>query len=162
MDIFDEDIIRFWKALSTNFVRYIMVGGYAVNLHGHQRFTADMDIWIDDTKENRALLRKAFMECEMGDYFTLETMQIVPGWTDFRLNNGFKLDLLISMKGLDGYSFNECLQLSTIATIEGVNIPFLHINQLVLNKKAVNRPKDQLDVIELEKIIQLRKEMGLD
>ena len=43
-----------------------------------------------------------------------------------------------------------------------LNIPFLHINQLVLNKKAVNRPKDQLDVTELEKIIQLRKEMGLD
>ena len=40
MDIFDEEIIRFWKALSANFVRCIMVGGYAVNLHGHQRFTA--------------------------------------------------------------------------------------------------------------------------
>ena len=50
------------------------------------------------------------MECEMGDYFMLENMQIVAGWTDFRLNNGFKFDLLISMKGLEGYSFNECLQ----------------------------------------------------
>ena len=68
------------------------------------------------------------MEYEMGDYLMLENMQIVAGWTDFRLNNGFKLDLLISMTGLEGYSFNECLQLSTVATLEGVNIPFLHIN----------------------------------
>lgn len=49
-----------------------------------------------------------------------------------------------------------------VAEIENVKVPFLHINLLILNKKAVNRPKDQLDVLELEKIIQLRKEMGLD
>ena len=39
--------------------------------------------------------------------------------------------------------------------IEGVNVPFLHINQLIDNKKAVNRPKDQSDVVELEKIRDL-------
>lgn len=49
-----------------------------------------------------------------------------------------------------------------IAEIENIQVPFLHINQLIANKKAVNRSKDQLDVIELEKIIKLRKEMGLD
>lgn len=37
-------------------------------------------------------------------------------------------------------------------------IPFLHINQLIENKKAVNRPKDQLDVIELEKIRKILNE----
>jgi hypothetical protein len=31
-------------------------------------------------------------------------------------------------------------------------VPFLHLNNLLANKKAVGRPKDQLDVIELEKI----------
>lgn len=92
----------------------------------------------------------------------LETMQIIPGWTDFRLNNGLKLDLLTNMKGLEGYSFDECLKLATIAEIEDVKIPFIHINQLIANKKAVNRLKDQLDVSQLEKIVQLRKEMGLD
>jgi hypothetical protein len=35
-------------------------------------------------------------------------------------------------------------------------------NQLIANKKTVNRPKDQLDVTQLEKIVELRKEMGLD
>ncbi len=34
----------------------------------------------------------------------------------------------------------------------GVTVPFLHINDLIANKKAVARPKDQLDVLELEKI----------
>ena len=66
------------------------------------------------------------------------------------------------MKGLEGYSFDECLQVATIAEIENVKVPFLHINQLIANKKAVNRSKDQIDVMELEKIKLLRKEMGLD
>jgi hypothetical protein len=38
------------------------------------------------------------------------------------------------------------------ADLDGVIVPFLHINHLLANKKAVARPKDQLDVMELEKI----------
>ncbi len=43
MDIFDEEIIKFWNALFQNGVKYIMVGGYATNLHGYQRYTCDME-----------------------------------------------------------------------------------------------------------------------
>ncbi|TYP98506.1 hypothetical protein BC792_101163 [Sphingobacterium allocomposti] len=47
--------------------------------------------------------------------------------------------------------------MASIADIEGVRVPFLHINQLIANKKAVNRPKDQIDVQALEEIIKLRE-----
>lgn len=46
MDIFDEEILKFWTVLQKTKVKYIMVGGYATNLHGYQRFTGDIDIWI--------------------------------------------------------------------------------------------------------------------
>lgn len=39
----------------------------------------------------------------------------------------------------------------------GVLVPFLNINQLIANKKAVNRPKDQIDVLALEQIRKLRE-----
>ncbi len=162
MDIFDEEIFKFLRSLQNNNVSYIVVGGYAANLHGYQRYTGDMDLWIHDTKENRKNLRKAFSEAELGDYLMIETMQFVPGWTDFRLNNGMRLDIMVKMKGLESFTFDECLSVATSADIDGIKIPFLHINQLIQNKKAVNRSKDQIDVIELEKIKQLRKEMGLD
>jgi hypothetical protein len=58
----------------------------------------------------------------------------------------------VNMKGLEGYSFDECLNMASVADIDGVKVPFLHINQPIANKKAVNRPKDQVDVIELERI----------
>src|SRR5258706_4541796 len=118
MDIFDEEILKFWGALQNNHVRYIMVGGYATNLHGFQSYTGDIDIWLEDTPVNRKSLRTAFIECGMGDYFMLDTMQFVPGWTDFQLNNGLRLDILIDMKGLEGYSFDECLQMAAIADID--------------------------------------------
>ena len=162
MDVFDEEILKFWKSLQHNEVKYIMVGGFATNLHGFQRFTGDIDIWILDSPANRINLRKAFNELEMGDYYMMETIQFIPGWTDFMLNNGLKLDIMVTMKGLEKYSFDDCLQVATKAEIDNVIVPFLHINQLIENKKAVNRPKDQIDVIELEKIKQLRKQMGLD
>jgi hypothetical protein len=57
--------------------------------------------------------------------------------------------------------YEECYQFSNKADIDGVIVPFLHINHLIINKKAVNRPKDQLDVIYLEKIKKLREEEGL-
>jgi hypothetical protein len=152
VDIFDEEILKFWKALQNNEVRYIMIGGYAANLHGYQRFTSDLDIWIEDTPANREKLRLAFIACGMGDYFMLDRMQFVPGWTDIRLTNGLRLDILTSMKGLEEFQFEDCLQTASIADIDDIKVPFLHINQLIENKKAVDRPKDQIDVLELEKI----------
>jgi hypothetical protein len=133
-----------------------MVDGYATNLHGYQRFTGDLDIWLKDSLENRQHLRDTFIDCDMGDYPMLEYMQFIPGWTDFHLNNGLRLDILIDMKGLEGYTFEECLEKASVADIENINVPFLHINQLIENKKSVNRPKDQIDVQALEQIVQLR------
>lgn len=158
MDVFDEEILRFWKSLTDNNVRYIMVGGFATNINGYQRFTGDLDIWIDDTSDNRLSLRKAFNEFGLGDFEMIATMQFVPGWTDFRLPNGLQIDILTEMKGLEKYSFEECLKVAVLADIEGIVVPFLHINQLIVNKKAVNRPKDQIDVSYLEKIKKITEE----
>jgi len=156
VDAFDEEILNFWRALQELKVQYIMVGGYATNLHGYQRFTGDLDIWLKDDLENRRALRKAFLRCSMGDYPMIDYMQFVPGWTEFHLNNGLRLDILIDMKGLEGYTFDECLEMASVAEIEDVSVPFLHINQLIENKKVVNRPKDQIDVLALEQIKKLR------
>ncbi len=78
------------------------------------------------------------------------------------LNNGLKLDILVKMVGLEDLAFSECLEMATIADFENLKVPFLHINHLIANKKVVNRPKDQIDVIELEKIKKLRGDINND
>jgi hypothetical protein len=91
-----------------------------------------------------------------------EEIQFVPGWTNFYIGPGVILDIMTGMKGLEDTSFDEAHKMVNFASIKDMRVPFLHINQLIANKKAVNRSKDQIDVIELEKIKELRKEMGLD
>ena len=162
MDIFDEDLLAFWRTLNKEGVRYIMVGGVATNLNGYQRTTEDIDIWLDDTLQNREQFRLAFKAYSGTDITGVANMQFIPGWVNFRLNNGFALDILISMNGLEGLSFDECLKQANLADIEDVRIPFLHINHLIANKKAVNRPKDQLDVISLEQVKALEKDSSED
>ena len=131
-------------------------------MNGYMRTTKDADMWIRDSLENRQNLRKAFLELGYGDYESLETMQFVPGWSEFYIGDGIVLDIMTGMKGLEDYSFEDSLQKASVADLNGIMVPFLHINQLLANKKAVSRPKDQLDVIELEKIKEERRKMGLD
>ncbi|HEY4877119.1 MAG TPA: DUF6036 family nucleotidyltransferase [Puia sp.] len=156
MDIFDEQLLNLWKTLNSNDVKYIMVGGFATVLHGFSRNTNDIDLWLDDTKTNRKNLRKTFSELGYGDYESIETMDFVPGWTTFYAA-GVVLDIMTKMKGLENLSFDSCFKSASMADVEGVRIPFLHINHLIENKKAVNRPKDQIDVQELEKIKNIKK-----
>ena len=158
MDIFDEELLKFWRSLLVNDVRFLMIGGVAINLHGYHRTTNDIDLWIDDTLLNRKQLRIAFKEYGLGDFSSLENMQFVAGWTTFRLDNSLELDMMTSVKGLENYTFQEAYDVASIADILDIQVPFLHINQLIESKKAANRPKDQIDVIALEKIKKLREE----
>lgn len=157
MDFLDEEMIKFWNFLNRSKVSYIMVGGFAVNLQGFSRATKDADLWLMDDFGNRKSLRKAFADMGYGDYPSLETMPFVPGWTQFYIAKGLILDIMTSMKGLENFTFDECLKRAKIADFDGVKVPFLSIDDLIANKKAVDRPKDQIDVIELEKIKKVQE-----
>ncbi len=158
MDILDEDLLHFWAILNKHGVKYIMVGGFAVNLYGYTRATNDIDLLLKDDNKNRKSLAEAFSELGYDNAF-FDNVQFVPGWTNFNIGIGIQLDIMTSLKGVD-ISFDHCLQISPVAQIEGIPVPFLHINQLIANKKVVNRPKDQIDVIELEKIREILNAKG--
>ena len=158
MEIFDEELLKLWRNLNASEVNYIMIGGIATNLHGYHRTTNDIDIWLKDSTTNRKRLREAFKNYGLGDFSGIETMQFVAGWTTFRLDNTLEVDIMTSLKGLEEYTFDESYQLVSFADILDVKVPFLHINQLIQAKKAANRPKDQIDVMALEKIKKLREE----
>lgn len=54
-----QDFKEFIASLNSNDVRYLVIGGYAVAIHGHPRYTKDLDIWIEMTKENAERLIQA-------------------------------------------------------------------------------------------------------
>lgn len=152
MDLLDDELVQFWKALQDNEVRYIMVGGFATNLHGFSRTTADLDLWIQDLPENRQRLILALRQIGLPEMRELITTQLIPGWTSIHLPSGFELDLMTYLSGFESGDFEDCHELASTAEIDGVSIRFLHLNHLIRSKEASGRPKDQIDLIELKRL----------
>lgn len=61
-DIEDEFFIAFLTAMQKHQVRYMLIGGIAVNFHGAIRNTQDMDIWLAPTNQNRDLFYNALLD----------------------------------------------------------------------------------------------------
>jgi hypothetical protein len=152
MDIFDEEIIRLWRSFQKCHLQYIMVGGFATNLHGYSRTTADLDIWIKDTVENRRNLRASLIDFGYGDIENIESLEFIPGWTSFNLSSGIELDIMTYLKGFPQERFDECMEFASKATLFDVDVFFLHINHLIEAKKSTLRNKDIVDIEELERI----------
>ncbi|KAF2508445.1 hypothetical protein EYY60_15045 [Flavobacterium zhairuonense] len=148
----NEQIIAIWNSFFENKVKYITIGGFAVNIYGYNRNTGDIDIYLEDTIENRINLRKALKSINLGDFETIETMQFIPGWSDFTLNYGLRLDIMTVVKGLEDKSFTSLLEEATIVMIDETPVYFIDYDNLIIAKKAANRPKDILDIEELEKL----------
>jgi predicted nucleotidyltransferase len=148
----NNQIIEVWKYLLENKVNYLTIGGFAVNIYGYGRSTGDIDIFIEDTIINRENLRKAIKQMGLGDFESINTMQFIPGWTDFSLDFNFRLDIMSSVKGLENKTFSELLEKATIVDIKGIPVYFLDYDNLIIAKKATSRPKDLLDIEELEKV----------
>ncbi|WP_309612659.1 hypothetical protein [Flavobacterium sp.] len=146
------EIVNIWQKLKENNVRYLTIGGLAVNIYGYTRNTGDVDLLIDDTIENRKNLRKAFAAIGIGDFIEIETIQFVPGFTDFTISYDLRLDIMTSIKGLENENFNTLLENATIIFLKETPVYFLDYDSLIIAKKATNRLKDQLDIEELEKL----------
>jgi hypothetical protein len=154
MDIFDEELLKLFKILS--FTRYIIVGDFASNLHAKTSFTPIIEIWVDYKSESFSDFLKKLKNVYQINNFILENE--ANNQIELQIDGFFNVHFLIIVKGLENIQFDSAYKLASIADIEGVKVPFLHINQLIISKKAANRPKDQIDVMALEKIKKLREE----
>ncbi|MBX9808323.1 MAG: nucleotidyltransferase [Flavobacteriaceae bacterium] len=148
----NSQIVEIWKYLAANKVKYLTIGGFAVNIYGYGRNTGDVDIFIEDSLENRGNLREALKQAGIGDFENISTMQFIPGWTDITLNFNLRLDIMTSVKGLENNTFEQLLEKAYITEISDIPVCFLDYENLIIAKKAANRPKDLLDIEELEKL----------
>lgn len=157
MDLYDEEILSLWRSFDKHNVKYLMVGGFATNLHGFSRFTGDIDIWIKDTLDNRKSLINALAEIGLPRFDALETTELIPVSTSISLPSGFELDIMTFIQGFAQTDFNECAEYASEVKISSISVKFLHLNHLIKAKEASNRPKDQIDLIELKKLRDSRE-----
>jgi predicted nucleotidyltransferase len=145
--VLNRDFKEFIQSLNDNHVQYLIVGGYAVALHGHPRYTKDLDVWIRLDRENAANLIKALDQFGFGSLGLqtedfLDSNQIVQlGYPPSRL------DLLTSLKGVD---FVSCYASRVEVTIDEIKVNFIDLENLKKNKRATGRLQDLADLENLE------------
>ena len=145
-NIFNQDFQDFIRALNEAKVRYVLVGGYAVILHGYNRTTGDLDIWLERTEENYTRLVSAFRIFNMPVFdMSLENFLNTSQYDVFTFGvPPVSIDIMLNVKGLD---FKEALSLAEWMVIDDVNVNLIDLQSLIKAKKASGRHRD-LDDIE--------------
>jgi len=133
------DLSEFLRLLSSHDVEYLLVGGYAVGLHGYPRTTGDMDVWVNPTAENASKLVNALVD------FGYAASNLSPApFTDpakiVRLGvPPVCIDLIMSISGAD-FASSYARRKHDEST--GVPVSLIGLEDLKANKRAAGRPKD--------------------
>jgi hypothetical protein len=147
MDI-GQDFKEFIELLNKHEVEYLVVGGYAVAMYGYPRFTGDIDFWIKPTELNAKKIITTLVEFGFEGYdiskedFVKEDSVIQLGYPPNRI------DLLT---GVTGLTFDDCYNKKNRVEIAEIEVNFISLFHLRLNKEQTGRDKDINDLNNLPK-----------
>jgi Nucleotidyl transferase of unknown function (DUF2204) len=149
-NLFNDDFQDFLTALHQCDVRYVLVGGYSVILHGYSRTTGDMDIWVEKTHENYTRLSSAFAVFGMPTFdMTVDNFLYNPAFDVFTFGRQpVAIDIITAIKGL---TFDETYTQASDVEVDGIQVRLIHYNHLLQAKQAAGRPRDQNDLDNLQR-----------
>ncbi|MFZ2490868.1 MAG: nucleotidyltransferase [Thermoanaerobaculia bacterium] len=137
-----EDLLTLCQALNAEGVKYVLIGGFAVILHGFVRATKDIDLLVDASPENIQRLKRA-MAVLPDNAIALIADDEVEKYQVVRIADEIVVDLLKNACGVD-YSRASRGGIE-IRVVEGVEIPLIRKELLIETKQTV-RPSDAADV----------------
>jgi hypothetical protein len=136
------------KLFNKHKVKYAIVGAYSVAFYSLPRYTKDLDILIEATPQNGAKIVRALKDFGfsglklMAQDFSKEKEVIQLGYEPVRI------DLLTS---IEGCTFQEVWDHKKRGTYGRQKVYFIGLNELIKNKKKLNRGQDQIDLEILKK-----------
>jgi hypothetical protein len=143
----NPDFKEFIQLLNANQVKYLIIGGYAVAIHGHPRYTKDIDIWVEMSSENTNKLMTALDQFGFGSIgLSAQDFQA----PDQIIQLGYppnRIDLITTPDGID---FETCYRSKIEIIIDNIPVQFIDLENLKKNKKASGRLQDLADLENLE------------
>lgn len=141
-----SDFRELLRLLNAHGAEYLLVGGYAVGIHGYVRATGDIDIWIKCSADNSAKVTRA-----LSDFgFNLDaTHQQLLQQAQQIIRMGVPPLRAEIMTSIDGVDFDECWPVRLNVVVDGTSIPVINLPDLIKNKRASGRLKDLADIDEL-------------
>ena len=151
--IFDDNYIDFINLLKKYEVKFVLVGGLAVVVHGHYRTTKDMDLFYECSEENCLKLIKSIDDFGF-KYLNLSIEDLMDSSGYVKLGNApVRIDLFCDLPGVN---FEEVYKMAFDYTEDGIELKVIHVNHLIQNKLTVGRDQDLSDAKKLKKIIELK------
>ena len=132
-----------------------MVGGGAVNFHGYQRHSADVDFWIETTEENFKKLVTVFNEMGFEVYDFPDTVKNQQQNISIKFTPQEDMDLELITNFSVNKSFEQAYTDSVAVEVNETRFlrwSVLSLEDLITSKVKAGRPKDLLDIQQLRKI----------
>jgi hypothetical protein len=149
----------FLGLLEKHKVEYVIVGGYAVGVHGFPRYTGDLDIFVAISRENAARLLEVFTEFGFASLNLKSEDFLEPNIVVEVGREPMKIQVLT---GIDGISFDQCRTDRILLDVSGIQVPFIGFDSLIANKAASPRSKDRIDLEALTQVRELKRERDID
>ena len=141
-----RDFKEFLKLLNSNDVEYLLIGGYAVGIHGYIRTTNDLDIWVNLSPENAARIERVLREFGFAVDALTSDLFLAPN-SVVRLGvPPIRIEVLTSISGVQ---FETCYAEKEMVQIEEMLVPVISLARLRENKAASGRAKDLADLENL-------------
>jgi hypothetical protein len=154
-----------FAALQATGSRYVVVGGVAVNLHGYQRFTKDVDLVIELIPNQTLRVLEALQSLGFRPNIPVKVTDfanadIRNSWVREKGMMVFQMFSDTSRVTVDIFAqypiaFDELYAESTSVALPGAALRIASIQHLMQMKREAGRPQDMLDIEKLETIQQL-------
>jgi predicted nucleotidyltransferase len=142
----NKDFREFIVLLNSNGVKFLIVGGHAVTFHGNPRFTADLDVWVATDPDNAARVEQAVKDFGFGKLFKAGDFS-KPGYAVQLGRQPYRIDILTSIEAVD---FAAAYPRRKVLKAGGLELPFISLHELLVNKRATGRRHDLDDAEKLE------------
>jgi len=148
----NEDYREMLQLFIEEKVEFLLVGAFALAVHGLPRATGDIDLFVKPDKENSERVCRALARfgAPMAD-ISIEDFQS----EDVILQIGVVPRRIDIITAISGVSFDEAFRDSIISIVDGLNIPVISKLKMIKNKESTGREKDALDVKILKKHLNL-------
>jgi len=141
-----KDLREFVELLNELDVHFVVVGAFAVAYHGYARYTADIDLFVENSEENAERLLKAIHQFGFGSVgLTKEDFL----QDDRVIQLGVAPNRLDLMTHISGVTFADAWDSREFGDIGGLRVPFISRDLLKRNKAATGRTQDLADLEQL-------------
>lgn len=144
----EKDFVDLFREFNDGNVNYLVVGGIAVGMYSEVRATKDIDVWIGTQKDNLSAAYKALAKFGA-------PLAGVP-FEEFAAPGSFyqmgqppvRIDI---MQEIEGVRFDDAWpRRMTMKPVDGLVVNYISREDLLTNKRALGRPRDLLDVEDIE------------